>query len=193
MCTCLVCVCVSRGGAHTYMQMTRLHTFDMSTPLRECSHMYERGRGNVQHDKRIYGGLRVHAQKRAKTHILMLSVVSSNCQKKIKNQGQPWKLMLRTDQVLFDTQVCGEIPQRCLGQNRAQQVRLSELLHISEIEINTNFFRKWILWVCVGVCMCVCSVCVLCFFLFCICGSVVRLLKGKKDTLQHNESCFVSL
>lgn len=140
------------------MQMTRLHTFDMSTPLRECSHMYEWGRGNAQHDKSVHRGLHVHAWKRAMAYIFMPSVVASNRTK--KKQGQPWKPMLKTDQVLFDTQVCAEIPQRCQGQNRAQQVRLSELLHISEIEINTNLFGKLI------VCMCVFGLCAV--FLICV-------------------------
>lgn len=45
-----VCVCTS-------MQMTGLHTYDMSTPLRECTHMYEWSKANVQHDKSIRRGL----------------------------------------------------------------------------------------------------------------------------------------
>lgn len=84
------------------------------------------------------------------------------------------------------TQVCAEIPQRCQGRNRAQQVRLSELLHISEIEINTNLFGKLI------VCMCVCVGSVCCVSYLCICGSVVRLLKGGGKS-RNNELCFVSL
>lgn len=47
------------GCAHTSMQMTGLHTYDMSTPLRECAHMCEWGRANVQHDKSIHRGLYV--------------------------------------------------------------------------------------------------------------------------------------
>lgn len=74
-------VCVSVvGDAHTSMQMTRLRTFDLSTPLRECSHMYEWGRANALHDKSVHRGLHVRYLKRAKAYSLMPSVVASNHQ-----------------------------------------------------------------------------------------------------------------
>lgn len=92
--------------------------------------MYEQsGGGNAQHDKSVHGGPSC------------FDASYGRCEpSKERKTTKKKKTMLRTDHVLFEAQVCGEIPQRYLGRNRAQQVRLSELPHISEIQINTSFF-----------------------------------------------------
>lgn len=109
----------------------------------------------------------------------------------IRRQGRHWKLTLRTDHVLFNTQVCGKGPRGRSGQNRARQVRLGELVHIPKIEISTNFTlpppkkrrkkeRRGSVCTCVFVCVYL--------------SAQGREGCCKKNTsYQHNELCFDSL
>lgn len=62
------------------MQMTGLHTYDMSAPLRQRAHMYERGRANVRHDKSTQRGPLCMCLKRAKAYSFMISTAAPSHQ-----------------------------------------------------------------------------------------------------------------
>lgn len=73
--------------------------------------------------------------KRAKTYIFLLSAAAPIHQEAgttLKTEAQDRSSPVQHTGVWYK-------PQGHPGQNRAQQVRLGELLHIPEIEINTNF------------------------------------------------------